>query len=97
MDIAPLATAVDRARAFAASLPAGAVIDEATGFTAGEVYRAAFRSSDGRVLPAGEFLGTGESSLRCNLQAALLRQDTDGFLVLDADGWTVLSAELQER
>jgi hypothetical protein len=34
MDIAPLATAVDRARAFAASLPAGAVIDEATGFTA---------------------------------------------------------------
>jgi anti-sigma factor RsiW len=67
---------------------------EATGFTAGEVYRAAFRSTDGRVLPAGEFLGTGDSSLRCNMQSALLRQDTEGFVVLDADGSTVLSADL---
>ena len=34
MDIAPLATAIDRARAFAATLDPGAVIDTATGFTA---------------------------------------------------------------
>lgn len=67
---------------------------EASGFTEGAVYRAAFRSSDGRVLPAGEFLGTGGAPLRCNLQSALLRRDTTGFVVLDAGGRTVLSAEL---
>ncbi len=34
MDIDPLATAIDRARAFAAKVDAGHVIDETTGFTA---------------------------------------------------------------
>ncbi len=29
---------------------------QGTGFTADEVYRAAFRARDGRLLPAGEFL-----------------------------------------
>ncbi len=34
MDIVPLATAIDRARAFAATLDPGAVIDATSGFTA---------------------------------------------------------------
>lgn len=67
---------------------------EAAGFEDGQVYRAAFRALDGRLLPAGEFLGTGENSLKCNMQAALLRQDTAGFVVQDTTGRTVLSADL---
>ena len=69
----------------------------ATGFTPGQTYRAAFRSADGRLLPSGEFLGTGDKPLTCNLQAALLRPDTTGFLVMDAAGAVVLTADLPVR
>ena len=65
-----------------------------TGFTEGQTFRAAFRSLDGRLLPAGEFLGTGEKTLTCNMQAALLRPDTVGFVVMDASGVPVLTTEL---
>jgi len=65
-----------------------------TGFAAGETFRAAFRSRDGRLLPAGEFLGTGEKTLTCNMQAALLRPDTVGFVITDASGTAVLTTEL---
>ena len=67
---------------------------DGTGFAAGEVYRAAFRSADGALLPAGEFLGTGARTLRCSMQSALLRSAAAGFVVMDQDGQTVLSAEL---
>ena len=67
---------------------------DGTGFAAGRVYRAAFRSADGALLPAGEFLGTGARTLKCNMQSALLRSDATGFVVMDQDGQTVLSAEL---
>lgn len=66
----------------------------ATGFEAGRTYRAWFRSDDGELLPAGEFLGTGDKALTCNLQAALLREDTVAFQVTDDAGQTVLQAEL---
>jgi formamidopyrimidine-DNA glycosylase len=65
-----------------------------TGFDQGGVYRAAFRTRDGQLLPAGEFLGTGEKKITCNLQAALLRPDTEAFVVMDAAGVPVLSATL---
>ncbi|MFP5369831.1 MAG: anti-sigma factor, partial [Actinomycetes bacterium] len=64
------------------------------GFEQGRVYRAAFRSTDGRLLPAGEFLGTGAEELKCNMQSALLRSDTTGFVVTDEDGRLVLEADL---
>lgn len=67
---------------------------EGTGFVAGEVYRAAFRAADGGLLPAGEFLGTGEKRLTCNMQSALKRADATGFVVMDAAGTPVLTAEL---
>ena len=67
---------------------------EGTGFDAGEVYRAAFRSTDGTLRPAGQFLGTGAEALKCNMQSALLRPDTDAFLVMDDTGRTVLTADL---
>lgn len=64
-----------------------------TGLTPGERYRAVALARDGARLPAGEFLGVDQ--LRgCDLQAALLREDTAGFLVLDAQGRTVASASL---
>ena len=67
---------------------------EGTGFELGRVYRAAFRSDDGRLLPAGEFLGTGGKVLTCNMQSALLRSDTTGFVVTDDAGQAVLVADL---
>ena len=67
---------------------------EGSGFEQGRVYRAAFRSTDGRLLPAGEFLGTGGKVLKCNMQSALLRTDTTGFVVTDDDGQAVLIADL---
>ena len=67
---------------------------EGAGFDDGEVYRAAFRSTDGRLLPAGEFLGTGDRRLKCNMQSALLRDDATGFVVVDSAGRTVLAADL---
>lgn len=67
---------------------------EASGLDTGEVYRAAFRAEDGRLLPAGEFIGVGDKALECNMQAALLREDTTGFVVTDEDGRAVLVADL---
>ena len=66
----------------------------ATGFADGKRFRAVVRSTDGRLLPAGEFLGTGDRRLTCNLQAALLRPDTEAFLVMDETGTAVLTARL---
>lgn len=65
-----------------------------SGFEQGRRYRAAFRSTDGRLLPAGEFLGTGGKVLTCNMQSALLRADTSGFVVTDETGREVLVADL---
>lgn len=87
---------VERAEVVAHTWGVEAVFSGA-GFEAGEVYRAAFRNEAGELVPAGEFLGTGEDQLTCNMQSALLREDTAGFVVLDADGDEVLAAELQGR
>lgn len=67
---------------------------EGAGFEQGRVYRASFQAADGRLLPAGEFLGTGAKKLKCNMQSALLRSDTTGFVVTDEDGQPVLVADL---
>lgn len=66
----------------------------ASGFDRGEVYRAAFVDEAGRSTPAGEFLGTGAQEMVCNLQAALLRDDAARVVVTDADGSTVLEADI---
>ena len=66
----------------------------ATGFEAGEVFRAAVRTRAGELLPAGEFLGTGDKRLVCNLQAALLRPEASEFVVMDAAGTPVLTTAL---
>ncbi|GAB7192538.1 hypothetical protein NUM3379_32470 [Kineococcus sp. NUM-3379] len=66
----------------------------ATGFEQGGAYRGVVRARDGRTLPAGEFLGTGDKRIVCNMQAALLRADAVGFAVVDSTGTPVVDVEL---
>lgn len=66
----------------------------ASGFEEGAVYRASFVDERGRSTPAGEFLGTGEQEMLCNLQAALLRPQAAQVVISDADGDPVLTADL---
>lgn len=65
----------------------------ASGFDAGKVYRAYFRS-DGRWVPAGEFLGTGDSSMACNLQAGVLRDQVSAVRIVDTGGDVVLRSKI---
>ncbi|QSR29283.1 anti-sigma factor [Nocardioides sp. S5] len=66
----------------------------AAGFTEGETFRASFRTEDGTLVPAGEFLGVGSSRMTCFLQSAALREDVTQVLVTDETGTTVLSSDL---
>ena len=66
----------------------------ASGFEEGAVYRASFVDRRGRSTPAGEFLGTGDEEMLCNLQAALLRPRATQVVIADADGEPVLTADL---
>lgn len=66
----------------------------AAGLTAGRPYRAWVVSRTGVRQPAGEFLGVGQKTLTCNMQAAVLRSDAASFVVTDVSGRTVLSAIL---
>lgn len=66
----------------------------AIGLTQGELYRGLVVAADGRTLPAGEFLGVAGRSVKCNLQAALLRKDTRTFEIVDAAGDVVMLAQL---
>ncbi len=66
----------------------------AAGFTEGETFRASFRTDDGTLVPAGEFLGVGSSRMTCFLQSASLREDVTQVLVTDEAGTTVVSSDL---
>ncbi len=67
---------------------------DGTGFTEGEVYRAAFRDRRGRLRPAGRFLGTGAATMSCSLQSGALREDVRAVVVRDERGRTVLRTSL---
>lgn len=64
------------------------------GFAEGETFRASFRTDDGTLVPAGEFLGVGAKPMTCFLQSATLREDVTQVLVTDDAGRTVLSSNL---
>ncbi len=66
----------------------------ALGFDAGETFRAAFRTTDGRLVPAGEFRGVGDRTMTCFLQSATMREDVTQVLVTDESGDTVLFSDL---
>ncbi|MEJ7707192.1 MAG: DUF4394 domain-containing protein [Nocardioidaceae bacterium] len=63
---------------------------QATGFAAGQSYDVSVLSDDGRKHPAGEFVGTGEKEMRCNLNSSVLRDEATGFEVRNAQGKVVL-------
>lgn len=67
---------------------------EAVGFGAGEVFRASFRTEEGAVVPAGEFVGTGADRVVCNLQSSVLRDDVVAVVIRAADGGRVLRSSL---
>lgn len=66
----------------------------ADGFSAGAVYRAVVLDDAGNEADAGQFVGTGVESMRCNLNSSVLRAQAAGFEVLDADGTVVLRGDL---
>ncbi len=66
----------------------------ATGLSDGMLYRGVVVAKDGRLLPAGEFLGVAGKTVKCNLQAAVLRAAAREFEILDAGGQVVMAAQL---
>lgn len=66
----------------------------ADGFEPGAVYRVVVLDDAGRRVGAGEFVGTGEQRMRCNLNSSVLRAQAAGFDVIDAAGGVVLHGEL---
>lgn len=66
------------------------------GFEDGETFRAAFRTTDGDLVPAGEFRGVGRASMNCFLQSSVLREDVTEVVVTDSDGGLVLASPLTD-
>jgi anti-sigma factor RsiW len=66
----------------------------AAGLADGRPYTVQVRTEGGRVVDAGAFLGTGDRTLSCNLNASVLREDAASFSVRDSGGREVLSAQL---
>jgi hypothetical protein len=66
------------------------------GFADGETFRAAFRTTDGDLVPAGEFRGVGQASMNCFLQSSVLREDVTEVVVTDSDGGLVLASPLAD-
>jgi anti-sigma factor RsiW len=64
----------------------------ASGLQPGERYDVTVLGRDGTAFDAGAFVGT-DGEVRCNLNAAVLRDRAAAFVVLDQDGAEVLRAE----
>ncbi len=67
---------------------------DGTGFAPGTVYRVTVTDDRGRVVGAGEFVGTGSEEMQCNLNSSVLRSDARSFQVHDQRGLVVASAEI---
>ena len=67
---------------------------EGSGFADGEVFSAMVVGTSGRLQPAGRFLGTGEQTMTCNLQSAVMAADARAIVVQDDEGRPVLRATL---
>jgi anti-sigma factor RsiW len=64
----------------------------ASGLQPGERYDVTVLGEDGTAFVAGAFVGT-DGEVRCNLNAAVLRDRAAAFVVLDQDGAEVMRAE----
>jgi hypothetical protein len=64
----------------------------ASGLQPGERYDVTVLGRDGTIFNAGAFVGT-DGEVRCNLNAAVLRDRAAAFVVMDEEGGEVLRAE----
>lgn len=64
----------------------------ATGFARGEAFAVTVTDDAGRIVGSGEFIGTGETQMRCNLNSSVLRVDASLVQVTAPDGQVVLDA-----
>lgn len=65
------------------------------GFAEGRRYSVAVVSADGTRHPAGEFVGTGDRPMLCNLNSAVLRDRAVGFEVRDHRGRVVVKSRFE--
>lgn len=70
------------------------VVLTATGFAPGTAYAVTVTDDAGRVVGAGEFLGTGAAEMRCNLNSSVLRANASLVQVTAPDGQVVLDASV---
>ena len=63
---------------------------QASGFEEGARYRVSVLGADGTSYSAGEFVGTGNDPMACNLNSGVLRDEAVAFEVEDAEGQVVL-------
>jgi hypothetical protein len=73
------------------------VVLEAAGLDDGEAYVLQFTTTQGERVPGGTFLGVGEESMVCRMNAALLRDDASGFAITDSNGTAVIEGRLEPR
>lgn len=67
---------------------------EVEGLQSGEVYTATLESADGSPVPAGTFVGVEGVKIDCQLNGAVLREDTRSVSITDESGERVLHSEL---
>lgn len=64
----------------------------ASGFDEGARYRVSVVTADGTSYSAGEFVGTGDQPMTCNLNSAVLRDEAVAFEVQDNQGKVVVQS-----
>jgi predicted anti-sigma-YlaC factor YlaD len=65
-----------------------------SGFRTGEAYEVTVVDDDGAEVSAGEFLGTGDEPMVCNLNSSVRRDDAARFEVTGPDGDVVLATSV---
>lgn len=65
-----------------------------SGFRNGEAYAVNVVDDEGAAVSAGEFVGTGENPMVCNLNSSVLRDDAARFEVVGPDGEIVLATSV---
>ncbi|MDQ3737706.1 MAG: zf-HC2 domain-containing protein [Actinomycetota bacterium] len=65
-----------------------------SGFRKGEPYGVTVVDDDGAEVSAGEFIGTGDNPMVCNLNSSVLRDDAAGFEVTGPNGEVVLATSV---
>lgn len=65
-----------------------------SGFRNGEAYAVNVVDDEGAEVSAGEFVGTGDNPMVCNLNSSVLRDDAASFEVVGPDGEIVLTTSV---